>query len=101
MQSEVEKFCKFPPKRWKTRITIKGTTKRNICVYELRGKKREIEISFNMYIQDFDRFGEVEEIFRDTSGFGVFGKRSSIFLSDKKDIPYALKLIRQSYEKNI
>ena len=31
-QKEVEKFCNFPPKEYKTRITIKGGGRGNICV---------------------------------------------------------------------
>ncbi|RDU69301.1 hypothetical protein CQA62_03950 [Helicobacter cholecystus] len=53
LQKEVEKFCNFSPKECKTRITIKGSGRGNICVYELKKAIKGIKIFFNLYKSEF------------------------------------------------
>lgn len=97
LQKEVEKFCRFPPIEHKTRITIKGGGRSNICVYELKKTTEGIEISFNLYKSEFF---DIRVLIVDTEYLGTRGKRSSVFLTRFEDIEYVANLIKQSYEKN-
>lgn len=97
LQKEVEKFCNFPPKEHKTRITIKGSGRGNICVYELKKSIEGIEISFNLYKSEFS---DTRDMVIDTEYIGTRGKRSSVFLTKLEDVEYVANLIKQSYEKN-
>lgn len=97
LQKEVEKFCIFPPKEYKTRIAIKGSRSNNICVYELRNRINGIEISFNLYK---NKFSDPRNLVVDTEYIGTRGKRSSVFLTELKDVEYVANLIKQSYEEN-
>lgn len=97
LQKEVEKFCNFSPKEHKTRITIKGGSRGNICVYELKKAMEGIEISFNLYKGEFS---DARDMVVDTEYIGTRGKRSSVFLTKLEDVEYVTTLIKQSYEKN-
>lgn len=97
LQKEVEKFCNLPPKEHKTRITIKGSGRGNICVYELKKAMEGIEISFNLYKSEFS---DTRDMVVDTEYIGTRGKRSSVFLTKLEDVEYVANLIKQSYEKN-
>lgn len=96
LQKEVENFCEFPLINHKTRISIKGNRKNNICTYELKGSDK-IEVSFNLHK---DVFYDPKNLIVDTESKGIWGKKSSVFLIELDDVPYIATLIQQSYKEN-
>lgn len=96
LQQEIEKFCEFSPIEHKTRIAIKGSGRSNICVYESKKTINGFEISFNL---NKNEFFDPRDLVIDTEHIGVYGKRSSVFLTNLDDVEYVANLIKQSYEK--
>lgn len=96
LQKEIEKIGPISIKIFKTRISIKGTKKNNICVYEIKNK-RNIEVSFNL---SKSKFCDPKNLVCDVESQGVRGRKSAIYLEKFDDIEYIAKLIKDSYSVN-